>query len=153
MIRKAHIEEVPRIRRFLASREQHGIIPRPLAYLYGNLRDYFVSQGWESINDGRLDGIAALHICWAGVGEIRSLVVRPELIGNLIGLRLVDACLEEAGKLGLERVFLLTLIPDYFKRFGFKVVTRDDLPPIAWADCVNCIKFPNCDEIPMILEL
>ena len=29
----------------------------------------------------------------------------------------------------------------------------EELLPIVWADCVNCVKFPDCDEIPMLLEL
>ena len=148
MIRKARIDEVPEIRRFLEDREQHGIIPRPLAYLYAHLRDFCVRP--TSIE---LAGVAALHICWEGVGEIRSLAVRPSWQGKGIGKELVGDCLTEAVGLGLTRVFLLTLIPEYFYKFGFRVVTRDDLPPIAWADCVNCVKFPNCNETPMILDL
>jgi len=30
---------------------------------------------------------------------------------------------------------------------------REDLLPIVWADCVNCVKFPDCDEVPMVLNL
>lgn len=149
MIRKAKIQEVPEIRRFLADREQHGIIPRSLAYLYQNLRDYWVYEHHMEF----VVGVGALHLCWDGVGEIRSLAVTQDWQGAGVGTKLVMACIEEARALGLRQVFLLALIPDYFKRFGFQVVTRDDLPPIAWADCVNCIKFPHCDEIPMLLEL
>jgi len=149
MIRKARIEEVPEIRQFLEDREQHGIIPRSLAYLYAHLRDYSVNIGAS----GHMAAVAALHICWAGTGEIRSLVVKPALQDIGIGQGLVKHCLAEAAGMGLTRVFLLTLIPAYFYKFGFRVVTRDDLPPIAWADCVNCVKFPNCNETPMILDL
>lgn len=150
MIRKAKVSEVPEIREFLTDQEQHGIIPRSLAYLYANLRDYFVV---EICKEGSIIGVAALHLCWDGVGEIRSLVVRPAVQGGKVGSALMTICLHEAKELGLKQVFLLTLIPDYFKRFGFKVVTRNDLPPIAWADCVNCVKFPDCNETPMILNL
>ena len=149
MIRKAKISEVPEIRRFLEDREQHGIIPRPLAYLYSHLQDYFVDIGAS----GGMAAVAALHICWDGIGEIRSLSVKPTLRGIGIGKELVKHCLSEAVTLGLNRVFLLTLIPAYFHKFGFRVVTREALPPIAWADCINCVKFPNCNETPMILDL
>jgi hypothetical protein len=27
------------------------------------------------------------------------------------------------------------------------------LHPRIWADCVKCLKYPHCDEIPMVLEL
>jgi amino-acid N-acetyltransferase len=150
MIRKAKINEVPEIRRFLAEFTlEGGILPRTLADLYGQLRDFFVFRE----DTGPIIGVTALHVCWAGLGEIRSLAVAPESRGQGLGARLVRTCLEEAQLLGLSEIFLLTLIPDFFKSFGFKVVSREELLPIVWADCVNCVKFPDCDEIPMVLEL
>ncbi|MFI5331097.1 MAG: N-acetyltransferase [Desulfobaccales bacterium] len=150
MIRKAQIQEVPEIRRFLAEFTlEGGILPRTLADLYGQLRDYFVYRS----DQGPIIGVAALHVCWAGLGEIRSVAVAPADRGRGLGSRLVKTCLEEAGVLGLSEIFLLTLAPDFFKSFGFRVVSREDLLPIVWADCVNCVKFPDCDEIPMLLEL
>jgi amino-acid N-acetyltransferase len=150
MIRKAQIQEVPEIRRFLADFTlDGGILPRTLADLYGQLRDYFVYRQ----DAGPIVGVAALHVCWAGLGEIRSVAVTPAYRSRGLGSRLVRTCLEEARVLGLNEIFLLTLAPDFFKNFGFRVVSREDLLPIVWADCVNCIKFPDCDEVPMILEL
>src|SRR4030042_1329485 len=150
MIRKAGIHEVPEIRRFLAEFSQDGgILPRTLADLYGQLRDYYVYRE----EPGLLLGIAALHICWAGLGEIRSVAVAPAHQRRGIASRLVQTCLAEAHALGLSEIFLLTLAPEFFQRFGFQIVSREDLLPIVWADCVNCVKFPDCDEIPMLLDL
>ncbi|MCL4503322.1 MAG: N-acetyltransferase [Deltaproteobacteria bacterium] len=150
MIRKAQIQEVPEIRRFLTEFTlEGGILPRTLADLYAQLRDYFVYRA----DRGPIIGVAALHVCWAGLGEIRSVAVAPAYRGRGIGARLVKTCLEEAKVLGLSEIFLLTLAPDFFKNFGFRVVSREDLLPIVWADCVNCVKFPDCDEIPMVLNL
>ena len=150
MIRKAKIHEVPEIRRFLAEFSQDGgILPRTLADLYGQLRDYYVYRE----DQGPLLGIGALHICWAGLGEIRSVAVAMTHQRRGIASRLVQTCLAEAHALGLSEIFLLTLAPEFFQRFGFRVVSREDLLPIVWADCVNCIKFPDCDEIPMLLDL
>jgi amino-acid N-acetyltransferase len=150
MIRKAQIQEVPEIRRFLTEFTlEGGILPRTLADLYAQLRDYFVYRE----DRGPIIGVAALHVCWAGLGEIRSVAVAPEYRGRGLGARLVKTCLEEAKVLGLSEIFLLTLAPDFFKNFGFRVVSREDLLPIVWADCVNCVKFPDCDEIPMLLDL
>jgi amino-acid N-acetyltransferase len=150
MIRKAKINEVPEIRRFLAEFTlEGGILPRTLGDLYGQLRDYFVYRE----DAGPLTGVAALHVCWAGLGEIRSVAVLPEHRGRGLGSRLVQTCLEEARSLGLSEIFCLTLRPEFFQHFGFRVVSREDLLPIVWADCVNCVKFPDCDEIPMLLDL
>jgi len=151
MIRKAKVQEVPEIRRLLGEfPSETGILQRTLADLYGYARDYFV---YREADDGPLIGVAALHICWAGLGEIRSVAVLPSHQGRGIGSRLVEACLEEARRLGLGEIFLLTLVPDFFGRFGFNKSHRDDLLPIVWADCVNCVKFHDCDEIPMVLHL
>ena len=150
MIRKAQIQEVPEIRRFLVQFSQDGgILPRTLADLYGQLRDYYVYRE----NQGPLLGIGALHICWAGLGEIRSVAVSPAHRGRGIASRIVETCLAEAQAIGLSEIFLLTLAPEFFQRFGFRVVSREELLPIVWADCVNCVKFPDCDEVPMLLDL
>jgi amino-acid N-acetyltransferase len=150
MVRKALIQEVPEIRRFLQEFTlDGGILPRTLADLYGQLRDYFVYR----VDRGPLVGVAALHICWAGLGEVRSVAVLPDYQGRGLGSSLVKACLDEARSLGLSEVFCLTLRPEFFQRFGFKVVQRDELLPIVWADCVHCVKFPDCDEVPMVLAL
>ncbi len=55
----------------------------------------------------------------------------PEYRGRGLGSRLVKTCLEEAKVLGLSEIFLLTLAPDFFKSFGFRVVSREDLLPIC----------------------
>lgn len=150
MIRKAKVQEVPEIRRMLAEFAQFGeVLPRTLANLYSQVRDYSVYRE----DEGTLIGVAALHVSWDGLGEIRSLVVTPAHQGRGIGSRLVESCLEEARALGLRRVFVLTTSPNFFTRFGFRLFPREDLPPIIWADCVDCIKFPDCDEIPMMLDL
>ena len=150
MIRKAKIYEVPEIRRFLGQFSQNGgILPRTLADLYGQLRDYYVYRE----DQGPLLGLGALHICWAGLGEIRSVAVSPAHQGRGIASRLVETCLAEARAIGLSEIFLLTMVPEFFQRFGFRLVSREDLLPIVWADCVNCVKFPDCDEVPMLLDL
>jgi len=150
MIRKAKIQEVPEIRRFLGEFSlDGGILPRTLADLYGQLRDYYVFREGQ----GPILGIAALHICWAGLGEIRSVAVVSTHRSRGIASHLVETCLTEARAIGLSEIFLLTLRPEFFQRFGFQVVSREELLPIVWADCVNCVKFPDCDEVPMLLDL
>jgi amino-acid N-acetyltransferase len=150
MIRKAKIQEVPEIRRILQEfSRQWDVLPRTLAELYTQLRDYFVCRE----DQGPIQGIAALHIFWEDLGEIRSVVVLPEFQKQGIGSLLVDSCLEEARNLGLKQVFVLTAQLDFFQRLGFREVPRDKLPRIIWAECVNCIKFPDCDELPMVLHL
>jgi len=41
----------------------------------------------------------------------------------------------------------------FFTRLGFKVVDKSLLPHKIWADCLQCVKFPSCDEIAVLLEV
>jgi amino-acid N-acetyltransferase len=153
-IRKAHVNEVPEIYRLLVNfskKAEWDILPRKMADLYNLVRDFFVYRQ----DQGRIRGLAALHIFWEDLGEICSLGVLPDLRKQGIGSLLVEKCLEEARDLGLKRVFVLTSTQNasFFERFGFKEVDKDDLPRIIWRDCGDCLKFPDCDEIPMLLEL
>ena len=65
----------------------------------------------------------------------------------------VGACIGEARQLGIKKIFVLTYVPDFFDRLGFKPVDKSTLPHKVWADCVNCVKFPDCDEDAMMLAL
>jgi len=69
------------------------------------------------------------------------------------GQLLVQACIDEAGRLGLERVFALTYRPEFFERLGFAQADVMELPRKVWNECYRCPKFPGCNEIAMTLEL
>ncbi|MGQ9921683.1 MAG: N-acetyltransferase [Desulfobacca sp.] len=150
LIRKARIRDVLEIRKILRTFADKGLLlPRTLAELYSLVRDYYV---YQNDPDGPILGVSALHVCWDSLGELRSVAVREPCQGQGIGSRLVETCLSEAITLGLEQVFVLTYRPDFFARFGFEVVDKNILPHIVWADCVRCSKFPECDEIAMLLK-
>jgi len=66
---------------------------------------------------------------------------------------LVDACLSEAVTLGIYKLFVLTYEPKFFEKFGFSQIDKAMLPHKIWADCLKCVKFPDCDETAMIITL
>lgn len=150
MIRKARIADAEQIQRLINQFADQGrLLPRSLSEIYDNLRDFTLCEG----EDGVIDGVSALHICWEDLAEIRSLAVRSEAQGKGIGGMLVAACLAEARLIGVKRVFLLTAIPQYFAKYGFHPVDRSILPHKIWGDCIRCVKFPACDETAMIIDL
>ena len=151
MISKARLEEVREIYHLLAEYSgRWNILPRSLAELYSFVRDFFV---YRRDGAGPILGIGALHVFWEDLGEIRSLMVIPEHQRQGIGSALVQSCLEEARALGMRQVFVLTDRPEFFRRFGFREFPREKLHPRIWSDCIKCLKFPHCDEIPMVLDL
>jgi amino-acid N-acetyltransferase len=149
MLRKAQIKDVKDIQKLLTYFAGRGdMLSRSLSELYESVRDFYISE-----DDGRLIGAAALHIVWEDLAEVRSVCVAEDAGGKGIGTRLVRSCLDEAHSLGLKRVFCLTYKPDFFARFGFRLADKTELPQKVWGDCIKCVKFPDCDEIAMILDL
>ncbi len=118
---------------------------RSLADIYENLQTFSVVEA-----DGAVVGCCALEIIWADLAEIKSLAVDEGKKGAGIGRMLVERAVEQAVELGIERVFALTLEPEFFERLGFEVVEKDGLPMKVWSDCAKCSKQQNCDEIAMI---
>lgn len=150
-IRKARVNEIPEIQKMLAGHAQRGdMLPRSLSELYDNLRDIFVSLADDK---PEIIGTCSMHICWEDLAEIRSLAVREPHQGQGIGKKLVEACLAEAITLGLHRIFVLTYQVEFFQKIGFQVVDKGTLPHKIWADCLKCIKFPECDETALIIEI
>jgi len=152
LIRKARIADIKEIHGLIRMFTEEGqILPRSLSELYDHLRDYFVCLDGER-NDKVL-GTCAMHICWEDVAEIRSVAVHQEYQRRGIGAKLMDACLSEAITLGIYKIFVLTYKPEFFEKFGFKRIDKAILPHKIWADCLKCVRFPDCDEIAMLLTL
>ncbi|MDR3580902.1 MAG: N-acetyltransferase [Oryzomonas sp.] len=149
MIRKAQINDVKEIQKLLMKYAGQGdMLSRSLSELYESLRDFFVSA-----DDGTLLGTAALHIVWDDLAEVRSVAVAEEVGRKGIGSQLVQACISEARQIGLKRIFCLTYKPEFFAKLGFRLVDKSELPHKVWGDCIKCVKFPDCDENAMILDL
>ena len=150
-IRKAKIGDVHEIQKMLASHAQRGyLLPRSLSELFDNLRDIFV---YMDDNQPEIVGTCSMHICWEDLAEIRSLVVSKSYRRQGIGKKLVEACIAEAVTLGLSRIFVLTYKVEFFQKLGFQEVDKATLPHKIWADCIKCVKFPDCDEIAMIIQI
>jgi amino-acid N-acetyltransferase len=151
MIRKATIGDVRTIHRLLQIYAQRGeLLARPLSELYDHLRDFsvFVDDASQEVL-----GCCALQFCWEDLAEVRSLAVYPDRLGSGIGRCLTEAVLTEAVAFGVAKVFALTYQPEFFKKFGFERIRRADLPLKIWADCILCVKFPDCDEIAMMKQM
>ena len=148
-IRPARIEDVEPMRALIAryAREDR-MLEREREFLTERLRDYLVAD-----EDGAFQGCCALAVLTPDLAEIRSLAVLPEASGRGIGKALVDACVAEARRLGLRRVFALTLVPEFFERCGFTLTSLGRLPEKSAAECPVCPKRFACDEQAMLLHL
>ncbi len=148
-IEKAKINDVTQIHKLVNHFADRGeMLHRPLSELYENVRDYFVARDGDEVI-----ACAALHVNWLDLAEIKAVAVAEDTQAQGAGGLLVEACLEEAGGLGIPTVFCLTYKPAFFERFGFRQVDLMELPRKVWGECQRCPKFPNCDEVALVLHL
>jgi amino-acid N-acetyltransferase len=151
MIRQATIKDLDQMVELINMYADKGMmLPRSKLSLCETLTCFSVVEDKES---GKIVGVGGLHILWEDLAEIRSLVIAPDYAGKGIGKNLVEHLSKRAAELQIQKVMALTYQEKFFHQCGFTVVPKDTLPHKVWKDCVNCIKFPVCDEIAVIKEL
>jgi amino-acid N-acetyltransferase len=149
LYRKATFNDVEAMHKLVNSYAEQGLmLARSRNVLYETLRDFIVAE-----DDGEIVGIGALHLTWDKLAEIRAMAVAPGRVKAGIGRNIVNVLIEEAAALEILRIFTLTYQPGFFGKLGFTEITKEELPHKVWKECINCAKFPNCDETAMIRDL
>jgi amino-acid N-acetyltransferase len=146
-IRKARLQDASNIYELVNSLSQDGtLLRRAFAEICENVRDFTIAESPEGV----FLGCGALHLYGPHLAEVRSIVVRPEAKSKGVGGKLLRALLDEAQDHGIGCVCLFTRIPDFFFRYGFRVVEdRTALPDKIYKDCQNCPRLYRCDEVAM----
>jgi len=104
--------------------EEGALVARTAEDLTEKLSDYAVYDV-----DGTLHACGALHTFPDKQGEIAAIVVNEAYESRGIGKKMIDYLIEQATKMKLKSVFVLTtLTADWFKQLGFAEAGVDDLP-------------------------
>ena len=149
MVRRAKIVDVPAMVKLINSYAQKGImLGRPMIEMYESIRTFFVVE-----RDDKIVACGSLSVIWSDIGEIRTVAVEDRYKGLGLGRQLVEALINDAKDLELPRLFCLTYQPGFFKKLGFYDIDKSELPHKVWKDCINCPKFPDCDETSLILDV
>ena len=144
--RKARFDDVEPIYQLVRDYAAQGnMLPRSRNTLYENLRDIVVAE-----ENGTVVGVGALRIMWDRLAEVCMMAIAPTHIRQGIGAEIVRRLLDEGDTLGIEKFFTLTYKPAFFETLGFLCISREELPQKVWKECIDCPKYPNCDEIAMI---
>ncbi len=147
--RKPTFKDVEAIHKLVNDYAETGLmLARSRNVLYETLRDMIIAE-----EDGQVVGVGALHLVWDELAEVRALAVAPQVVRKGVGATIVARLTDEAKELGVKTLFALTYQPEFFAKQGFAEANKDKLPHKVWKECINCPKFPNCDEIAMIKEI
>ena len=133
VIRWARTADVKAIRAIVAPMaESRVLIAKEAVTYYEALQQFRVAE-----IDGQVVGCGALHVMWEDLAEIRTLAVRPEAKGAGVGSALLEALVDDARRLGVERLFCLTFEVDFFSRHGFSPIEGQAVDPEVYAELLR----------------
>jgi len=116
-LRPARSSDLPAIERLLTD---SGL---PLAGVAEALDTFTVAE-----SETELVGVAGLEVCCDNA-LLRSVAVMPEWRSRGLGRTLVTHVIADAAGRGLRGLYLLTTSAErYFPSFGFRQITRDEVP-------------------------
>jgi amino-acid N-acetyltransferase len=97
----------------------------PLDGVRGALECFVLAE-----DDGRLVGVAGVERCGGGQHALlRSVAVDAEWRSKGLGRELVSRAISLAEERGAHALYLLTTTAErYFPSFGFRTISRDDVP-------------------------
>ncbi len=150
ILRKAALSDIATMQKLVADKIADGtILKREDDEVATNIRSYVIA-----LENDEIVGYGALHIHSPRLAEIRSLIVAQNHRKRHVGKSLVEFALEEAQRLGIEEVLVLTYIRPFFEKLGFVEIPKESIPEHKiWADCIKCIHFPICDEISLVYRI
>jgi amino-acid N-acetyltransferase len=124
-IRSIRSRDIPDMLRLMEPLMQKGILlRRGPEDIQGKRDDYAVFE-----IDGQIHACGALHAWGEDQGEIAAIATDPAYADMGLGSRVVRYLIDRAVKLGMRRVFVLTISThDWFEALGFKEAPVESLP-------------------------
>jgi amino-acid N-acetyltransferase len=114
-IRPAVTKDVPFIHRMVDEYTLDGrLLAKATVNLYEDVQEFVVASLGETVV-----GCGALHVMWEDLAEVRTVAVDPDHLRQGVGSAVLTALLEQARRIGVQRVFCLTFETDFFGRHGF----------------------------------
>ena len=145
VIRSARVTDLERVESIVSHWANAGEnLPRDLADLTHAVGEFAVTEC-----EGRVTACGSLYIYDTGLAEIRSLGVEPGFEGKGQGSALVELLIKRAKKLAINRVFVLTRMPDFFMKLGFSPTSKSTMPEKVMKDCAMCVRRDACDEVAL----
>lgn len=154
-VRPARAEDVSAIFHNISHWASQGkMLVRPMQNIFENLRDFFVAETLAADGSATFAGNGALHVLWGDIAEVRGLAVAPGVQSRGVGRALVEACEEEARRVGIPTLFAWTYSVEFFERCGFTLIDKTrDLHPRVWSECLRCPFFVGCNENGVLKRL
>ena len=132
-VRRARTADIRSIRALTAPLvAQRVLVAKEEVAYYEGVSEFRVAEV-----GGELAGCGALHVMWEDLAEVRTLGVAPAHRGRGVGSAVLEALLDDARALGVQRVFCLTFEVAFFTRHGFEVIEGAPVEPLVYAELLR----------------
>lgn len=146
IIRPATLADAPGIAALVNVGEREGqLLPRSLDSIRASISDWIVAT-----DDERVIGCGSLVEMGPTLSEVRSLAIAPAYRKHGIGVKIVEALIQEARERRVPAVFALTRAVLFFEKLGFRISEKENFPEKVWRDCSVCPVQFACDEVAMV---
>ena len=133
VIRPAKTKDVKSIRNLVDSYAAPGqMLSKETVTLYESVQEFIVAE-----DNGVLVGCGALHILWEDLAEVRTVAVKEDLHKQGIGHQILEAIIQRALEVGVEKIFCLTFQTEFFGRHGFEVIEGTPVDPSVYAELLR----------------
>ncbi|MBO9491566.1 argininosuccinate lyase [Endozoicomonas sp. G2_1] len=122
-VRRARMSDVDKIYQQVDYWADKGeILPRSRDNIIHDIQNFVVAE-----IAGEVVGCASLYIYQTGLAEIRSIVVDEKAHGQGQGQAMVQYLLDFAHQIELQKIIVLTYVPDFFTKLGFNLIDKNSL--------------------------
>ena len=133
VIRPARTSDVKQIRAIIDAYAAPGrMLEKETVTLFESIQEFIVA-----VDGNQVIGCGALHVLWEDLAEVRTVAVKSEYHHKGIGHRIIEAIVERAKSIGIERIFCLTFQTEFFAKHGFEVIEGTPVEPDVYAELLR----------------
>ena len=148
-LRRANVHDVDSIHNLVDYYAKKGMLLAKSPFkIYRNLQSFFVAE-----ENRKVIACTSLIVLWKDLAEICSLAVDERYTKKGIGRKLALKCIDEAKKLRIPQIIVLTYQDRFFQKMGFRLVDKDLFPRKLMWECLECPKLEHCDERAYLKDL
>ena len=133
IIRPAHTSDVKQIRSIIDTFAAPGkMLEKETVTLFESVQEFVVA-----VDGNQVVGCGALHVLWEDLAEVRTVAVKEEFHKKGIGHQIMEAIIDRAQSIGVERIFCLTFQTEFFGKHGFNVIEGTPVEPDVYQELLR----------------
>ena len=133
VVRPAKTADVKAIRALVDSYAAPGqMLAKETVTLYESVQEFTVAE-----LDDVIVGCGALHILWEDLAEVRTVAVKKDMHRQGVGHKILEAIINRAGEVGVNKIFCLTFQTEFFGSHGFEVIEGTPVDPEVYSELLR----------------